>query len=96
MYSSYESDEIHLGYHTTRLALAYDTEKILFGRFGPPDELMQWASRRRQELRDEGLTEEAHALGVVLLPMDVAVRELNAVLENPGKLMCFLQKMRIV
>jgi hypothetical protein len=96
VYSSYESNDTHLDYHTTRLALAYDTEKISFGRFGPPDEVMQWASRRRQELRDAGFAEEARALGVVMLPRDVTVRELNTVLENPEKLMCFLQKVGIV
>ncbi len=85
-----------LQYRARRLALAYNSETLVFFALGEPEYIMRWAAKERELLRNSGLSTQARDMGVIMLPRDLDVADLNPLMNKPELLQSFLQKLRVV
>lgn len=92
----YQDGAHRLRYRTRRLAVAFDSDSALVLRLGLPEELMAWASRARQELREGGELKSASHIAVAMLPRDHAVSEYNRLLVEHTYGTIFLRKAGLV
>lgn len=80
----------------SRVAVAYDSHTLEFGKLGKAEDIMHWAAERRTALRELGERDRASRLVVALLPSDHPIVELNRLEADSYYLTTFLQKAGII
>lgn len=80
----------------SRLAVAYDSDRLTFYQLGEASEVMRWAAGKREYLRGEGYAKLAENLAVVMLPRRFEASEFNRLLADSEYITTFLAKAGII